>query len=175
MSALCFGDQVICEFLRAKHGNKKISGWGFLSADITQSGNIGMEKGGINNPPLELGKCLWTVEPVHQHCAFRELRSHMLEVEKAQRDLDRATKHSLIAAGTSGRNFAVHAGKDVEICTNRLKQKHKLTVQLKNALVQEIRFNDKVSSRRKGDPIAYGQPVSNCYFCSAVGFAYYKM
>lgn len=167
MSGLCFGDQVLCEFLPAQD-----SGRGLLSAEITQSGNVRMAKGGVDNPPLAIGECLWTVEPVHQNCAFRELSSHMIAVKEAQSDLNRAIKNSRISAGESGGEFAVHADKDAEICRKRLKKKHKLTIQLRQALVQEIRFNNKVSLRRKGDSIAYGQMVLNYFaiLCSVVAY-----
>merc|ERR1719182_797774 len=40
-----------------------------------------MATGTVDKPPRDIGECLWTVEPVHQHCAFRELRAHMTAVK----------------------------------------------------------------------------------------------
>ena len=181
---LCFGDAIFCEFLRSKPApGRKSSGdyddWGFISADVTPSGHICMAKGSIGTPPLNIGECLWTVEPIHQHCAFRELRVHMGAVATVQAELDRAQKKSdlhFLQKSNSTRGLAIQASEDVLTCKNRLKDLHKLTIQLKNALAQEIRFNAKLASRRKGDPIAFGQPVSayrcvckcsrSCLFCA---------
>ena len=159
-SGLCFGDAIFCEFLRSKPapGRKSNGGyddWGFVSADVTPSGHICMAKGSIDTPPVDIGGCLWTVEPLYQNCAFRELRVHMGAVATVQAALGRAEKGSSV----SKRGLAIQADEDVASYKNRLKDLDKLTIQLKNALAQEIRYNAKLALRRKGDPIAFGQPV----------------
>ena len=173
-SGLCFGDAIFCEFLRSNgHDN-----WGFISAGVTTSGHICMAKGSIDNPPVDIGECLWTVEPLHQHVALRELRVHMDAVATVQAALGKAettletalsrarTQSSLklLPKSNSTRGLAIQAGEDVKSYKKSLKNLDKLTIQLKKALEQEIRFNDKLALRRKGDPIAFGQPVST-YRC----------
>ena len=166
-SRLCFGDAIFCEFLRENPapGGKSNGGyddWGFISADVTRSGQICMEKGSIDTPPVDIGGCLWTVEPLHQNCACRELRVHMHAIATIQAALDRTEKSSskLIEKSDSAHGLAMQADEDVLSYKNRLKDLDKLTIQFKDALAQEIRYNAKLALRRKGDPIAFGQPVS---------------
>ena len=140
---LCFGDAILLGvFLRRKPApGCKAKGdydeWGFLSADITPSGHVGMRKGTVEKPPQDIGECLWTVEPVHQHCAFRELRAYMTEV------------------GDDNSSLALSLQQSWQSSNSAVTDK----TRLERALVQEIRFNTKLAERRKGDPIAFGQPV----------------
>ena len=141
---LCFGDVILLEFLRSKPAPERdhYDEWGFLSADITPSGHVGMATGTVDKPPREIGECLWTVEPVHQHCAFRELRAHMTAVKALE-------NFKGFQSEERSRSLAVD-------------QKR-----MENALVREIRFNAKLALRRKGDPIAFGQPVLMLLFVVA--------
>ena len=163
MAGLCFGDHILLEFLRNKPApGRQRDGWGCLSADITRNGHVGMAKGGVQNPPQNIGECLWTVEPLHQHCAYRELQLHMTKVATAQQDFLRARKSSNalhLERISPSHELADDANEDVQTFRKRVEDLNHLTTQLKNALVQEIRFNEKLASRRKGDPIAFGQPV----------------
>ena len=148
---LCFGDAILLEFLQNEPApGRKAEGdsneWGFLAADITRSGHVGMSEGTVDKPPRDIGDCLWTVEPVYQHCAYRELRAYMSEVR--QNDWRNSSTQSILKPSGSSRS------NDVDPSVIDAEKKR-----LKRALVQEIRFNNKLAMRRKGDPIAFGQPV----------------
>ena len=155
---LCFGDAILLEFLQtepAPASKGDSNEWGFLTADITRSGHVGMAGGNIRKPPRDIGDCLWTIEPVYQHCAYRELRAYMSEARSEAGQHGRSARHSKSSRANLLESVVSHRTANSANSLHEAAERKRL----ERALVQEIRFNDKLALRRKGDPIAFGQPV----------------